>query len=89
MLENQIEFLRSTRGYNQSQFAALLNMDRSTLSRYESGKRKVPFYRVEQMAKVLQLPLSHFATPGPEGIVISVKIAAPKPPPTEPGETGT
>lgn len=89
MVGKQIVLFRSTQGHNQSQFAALLGMDRSTLSRYESGKRKLPFYRVEQMAKVLDLPLSHFSTPGPEGFEISVKITAPKPPPTEPGEAGT
>jgi transcriptional regulator with XRE-family HTH domain len=77
MLGKQIELFRSAKGYNQSQFAAMVGISKTTLCRYESGVRKPPFYRVEKMAEVLQLSLEHFAAPGPEGLVVTVVIAPP------------
>lgn len=78
LLGRRIAFLRSTKGLNQSEFAGKLGICKSVLSRYEAGLRVPHFLLVEQMAQHLQLTLAHFATPGPDGLAVTITIAPPK-----------
>ncbi len=71
--------LRSIRGMNQSELAHALGICKTVLNRWEKDEREPYFSWVEKLAKELNCSLQDFATPGPEGLQISLTIAPPKP----------
>lgn len=79
-LGKRIAMLRAIRGMTQSELAHALDICKSLLCRWEKDDREPYFSIVEKMAKVLNCSLLDFATPGPEGLQISLTIAAPKKP---------
>ena len=79
-LGKRIAMLRAIRGLTQSELAHALGICKTVLNRWERDDREPYFSWVEKMAKVLECSLLDFATPGPEGLQISLTIAPPKKP---------
>ena len=74
MIGQRIKLLRSIRNMSQAQLAIALGICSTVLCRYERGKQQPSFSLIEQMAKVLNCSLLDFATPGPEGLQVSLTI---------------
>ena len=79
-LGKRITMIRSIRGMNQGELALAMDICKSVICRWEKDDREPYFSAVEKMAKVLNCSLLDFATPGPEGLQISLTIAPPKKP---------
>lgn len=56
---NRIWHLRSQRGYTQEDFARMLNVDRSNLSRIESGKRSRSLDLLIQISELFGITLNY------------------------------
>lgn len=77
-LGKRITLIRSIRGDNQTELANKMGISPSVLNRWEKDEREPYFSSVEKMAKVLDCSLMDFATPGPDGLQITLTIAPPK-----------
>ncbi|WP_239257067.1 helix-turn-helix domain-containing protein [Listeria ilorinensis] len=56
-INQRVARLRKERGYTQKEFAELILMDDSTLSKSESGKRAFRDYELEKIADILDVSL--------------------------------
>lgn len=55
---SEIKKIRKARGLTQEQFADLLGVNRTSVSRWESGERFPDLEILEKMANVLEVPLN-------------------------------
>ena len=56
-------------GWDQSQLAQKLGIDRTSVVRIESGERRVSALELYRLAEALQVPLAHFVTRSPAAVV--------------------
>ena len=59
MRRNRIRELRKEIGITQEQLAKLLNINRATLSRYESGEIDPPSSQLQRISDVLHVPVDY------------------------------
>ncbi len=54
MIGKALKYMRSKKGYNQEQLAALLNVKQNTLSRYENEVSDANFDTIEKIANICE-----------------------------------
>jgi transcriptional regulator with XRE-family HTH domain len=59
----RIQQARQELGLTQQELASRLHCTQAALSNYELGKRRLDFADLEQIAKILDKPLSYFLEP--------------------------
>ena len=59
-LGKRIREIRLSKGYKQSELADLLNMERSNLTRIESGKQNPKEENLEKLASILDVEIKDF-----------------------------
>jgi len=57
MIGKTIKYMRNKKGIKQGELAKILNVERTTLSGYETERRKVDFETVQKIAKVCNYQL--------------------------------
>ncbi len=62
----RIQKAREEAGLSQEELASALGITQSALSNYELGKRRLYLANLEQLANVLERPLSYFMEEAPE-----------------------
>lgn len=60
---NRLREIRERKGFSQEELAKLINVIQSTLSRYESGKRRMTISTLDRLAGVLDCHWAEFYTP--------------------------
>lgn len=68
-LSQRLKELRCKNHYTQAFISSQLNISRATYSNYELGKRMPSLDLVADLAKLYQVPLSHFLTPEDAGLI--------------------
>ena len=62
MIGSRIRLLREAKGYTQEYMAGMLEVSQSTFANIESGKTKLTFDRLIQIAEILQLHVKDIVT---------------------------
>lgn len=60
---NRLKEIRESKGMSQEKLAALINVIQSTLSRYESGKRRMTISTLDRLSNVLGCHWAEFYSP--------------------------
>jgi transcriptional regulator with XRE-family HTH domain len=63
-------------GLSQDQVAALMGVERSSVSRWENGSRPITFQALQQLAGVLQTTLNELISTSPAPGMSSIAVAA-------------
>ena len=69
---DKIKFIREIRGYKQDVVATELGISQNGYSKIERGDTDVPFSRLEQIAKVLDIPLKDLVSINQEQALYSI-----------------
>lgn len=66
---------RSAAGLSQHALGELIGLERSMVSKLESGERRIDAVELTHLARALDYPLSHFLSPAPEVVSRRASIA--------------
>lgn len=73
-MKNHIEIFRKAYGYNQQDLARFLNVDRSTISLYENGRREVPLLILNKLCDLFYCGIDELIY-GPASPILPMAVA--------------
>ena len=60
IMGKKIKEAREKKGFNQKDFAKMLNVSQASVSKYESGENVPKMKKLKEIASILEYPLSYF-----------------------------
>lgn len=73
--------LRRLTGYSQTKLAALLGLTFQQIQKYEKGVNRISASRLQHIANIFQVPVSHFFEGVPDVCAPAADVAPEDPPP--------